>query len=151
VSGPPAQVLDVLGVRPDSIVTLKDMPTANGSWLAETMAGGRVVLRRYHDRNTADDLAYEHAVLRHLAAARWVVPEPVGEASQCGGLTYCLTRYVPGTAVLAETIAAAGTWHGSIWRCATWASGSVSAPDGVPSTPEPPCTPPWTGTPALAR
>jgi Ser/Thr protein kinase RdoA (MazF antagonist) len=105
VSGPPAQVLDVLGVRPDSIVTLKDMPTANGSWLAETMAGGRVVLRRYHDRNTADDLAYEHAVLRHLSAAGWVVPEPLGEPSECGGLTYCLTRYVPGTAVLAETIA----------------------------------------------
>jgi Ser/Thr protein kinase RdoA (MazF antagonist) len=98
-------VLDVLGVRPQSIVVLKDIPTANGSWLAETLAGQRVVLRRYHDRSTADDLAYEHAVLRYLAGAGWAVPGPVGEPCEDGGLTYWLTRYVPGKAVLAETIA----------------------------------------------
>jgi Ser/Thr protein kinase RdoA (MazF antagonist) len=98
-------VLGVLGIRPQGIVVLKDMPMANASWLAETLAGRRVVLRRYHDLSTADDLAFEHAVLRHLAAAGWVVPEPVGKPCENGGLTYCLTRYVPGKAVLAETIA----------------------------------------------
>jgi Ser/Thr protein kinase RdoA (MazF antagonist) len=95
----------VLGVRPESIVVRKDMPMGNGSWLAETLAGRRVVLRRYHDLSTAGDLAYEHAVLCHLAASGWVVPEPVGEPCESGGLTYCLTRYVPGSAVLTETIA----------------------------------------------
>ena len=92
----------VPGRRPQRIVTLKDVPRENGSWLLEDH-DGRVVLRRYHEGATPEDLAYEHAVLRHLAGAGWVVPEPVGELIRRDGCWYCLTRYVPGRGVAAET------------------------------------------------
>jgi Ser/Thr protein kinase RdoA (MazF antagonist) len=75
---------------------LKDVPLGNGNWLAELPGGGRHVLRRYYAGATAEDLRYEHAVLRHLARAGWVVPEPAGEPVQYSGLWYCLTRFVPG-------------------------------------------------------
>jgi Ser/Thr protein kinase RdoA (MazF antagonist) len=98
-------VLELLGVRPGSVVTLKDVPLENGSWLATTTGGHCVVLRRYHFRATAGDLAYEHAVLASLRDRGWVVPAPVSGLCEHDGLFYCLTRYVPGSAVAAETTA----------------------------------------------
>jgi homoserine kinase type II len=92
-------------VRPDSLVTLKDIPSENANWLAEAHNGQRVVLRRYHAGATPEDLAYEHAILRYLAGDGWVVPEPVGELVCDEGLWYCLTRYVPGAPVRTESAA----------------------------------------------
>ncbi len=97
-------VLHLLGVRPRSVSTLKDLPPGNGSWLVDTGGGERIVLRRYHDRATAEDLDYEHRVLRHLAQSGWVVPDPVGDLVRHDGLWFCLTRYVPGAAVRDEPV-----------------------------------------------
>jgi Ser/Thr protein kinase RdoA (MazF antagonist) len=101
----PGRAAGLFRLRPDSLVTLKDVPSENGSWLAETHKGQRVVLRRYHAGATPEDLAYEHAVLRRLAGAGWVVPEPVSELIGDEGLWYCLTRYVPGEPVRNEAAA----------------------------------------------
>jgi len=92
----PARVLDLLGLQPRRIIVLKDVPAGNGNWLAEIRGGERIVLRRYHDQATSEDLSYEHSVLRFLAAGGWVVPVPVGEPVQYAGRWYCPTRYVPG-------------------------------------------------------
>lgn len=75
----------------------------NGSWLVERSGQERTVLRRYHPDTGPDDLAYEHTVLRHLATAGWVVPHPIGDPLPHRGLWYCLTRYVPGKPVAAES------------------------------------------------
>lgn len=92
----PSGVLDRLGLRGHRITVLRDVPGQNANWLVEGSPRGRVVLRRYHARATPADLFYEHAVLRHLARAGWVVPEPVGELVRHEGLWYCPTRFVPG-------------------------------------------------------
>jgi homoserine kinase type II len=105
MSGSPARLAGELGLRARRIVTLKDVPGENGSWLIEDDDGGRVVLRRYYDGSTPEDLAYEHAVLRDLAGRGWVVPEPLGELIRHEGGWYCLTRYVPGQAVRPEPVA----------------------------------------------
>ncbi len=105
MTGPPARVLSLLGLQPASVVALKDIPRENASWLADTFDGNRLVLRRYHAWATEPDLAYEHAVLRHLARSEWAVPEPVGELIRDAGQYYCLTRYVPGRPVVRESIA----------------------------------------------
>lgn len=99
----PADVLDALNLRPAEITTLKDVPGENGSWLLVLPDGGRQVLRRYHAGAAAHELGYEHAVLRHLAQADWVVPDPAGELTRHDGLLYCPVRYVPGRAVSRET------------------------------------------------
>lgn len=99
----PAQVLDLLGLQARAITPVKDVPLQNGTWLAETPGGERVVVRRYHGWTTREDLYYEHAVLGHLASAGWVVPHPVGRPVHYQGLWYCLTRYVPGAAIAGET------------------------------------------------
>src|ERR1700722_18953032 len=91
-----AGVLDALAVRPGRIAVLKDVPLGNGNWLVEMPDGVRAVLRRYHPGAGQEDLAYEHAVLGHLAAAGWTVPHPLSEPVLRDGLWYCLTRYVPG-------------------------------------------------------
>ena len=71
----PGQALSLLGVRPGRVVVaLSDVPIGNGNWLVETAGGQRFVLRRYHPQATRPDLAYEHAVLGHLAGVGWVVP-----------------------------------------------------------------------------
>jgi Ser/Thr protein kinase RdoA (MazF antagonist) len=95
-TGALASVLDALAVRPGRIAVLKDVPLGNGNWLIELPGGRRAVLRRYHPGASPEDLAYEHAVLAHLAAAGWVVPHPVSDLVSHDGLWYCLTRYVPG-------------------------------------------------------
>jgi Ser/Thr protein kinase RdoA (MazF antagonist) len=95
-------VLGALGVAAGTVAVLKDVPGGNASWLAGTADRERRVLRRYHAGATIDDLAYEHAVLRHLAAAGWAVPDPVSELVRDQGLWYCLTRYVPGEAITQE-------------------------------------------------
>jgi homoserine kinase type II len=103
MTGPPARVLELLGVRPGTITVLRDVPQGNGNWLAVTPDGRCLVLRRYHSGATAPDLSYEHTVLCHLASAGWFVPDPVSELIDHAGSWYCLTRYVPGQAVLHET------------------------------------------------
>jgi hypothetical protein len=103
VTGAVASVLDVLAVRPDRIAVLKDVPLHNGSWLVEMPGGQRAVLRRYHPGASPEDLAYEYAVLDHLAATGWVVPHPVGEPVCHDGLWYCLTRHVPGEPAAGES------------------------------------------------
>ncbi len=104
VTGTTAHVLGLLGLRPSRVTVLKDIAGENGSWLVEPPGGERVVLRRYHAQATRADLSYEHSVLRHLADAGWVVPEPVGPLIRHQNLWYCLTRYVPGAASTDETV-----------------------------------------------
>jgi Ser/Thr protein kinase RdoA (MazF antagonist) len=97
------RVLDVLAVRPDRVALLKDVPSGNGNWLVEMPGRQRVVLRRYHPGASPEDLAYEHAVIGHLASAGWVVPHPIGQPVCHEGLWYCLTRYVPGQPTARES------------------------------------------------
>jgi Ser/Thr protein kinase RdoA (MazF antagonist) len=104
MTGPPSRVLGLLGLRPASVVALKDIPLENASWLADTVDGDRLVLRRYHAWATEPDITYEHAVLRHLARSGWAVPEPVGDLIRDAGQYYCLTRYVPGRPVIRESL-----------------------------------------------
>jgi len=96
VTGAIVGLLDALGVRPDQVTLLRDIPSGNGNWLVETAGGHRSVLRRYPPRAGPEDLAYEHAILRHLAATGWIVPHPIGQPVRHDGRWYCLTRYVPG-------------------------------------------------------
>lgn len=103
---PPPEVLAAAGLGPPwRLTALKDIPGENASWLAAAPGGERVVLRRYNSLATEPDLAYEHAVLRHLDRAGWTVPVPAGELICAGGLWYCRTVYVPGAAVAAESAA----------------------------------------------
>jgi Ser/Thr protein kinase RdoA (MazF antagonist) len=97
-----ADVLDAMGVGPGRVTTLKDVPFENGSWLVEPQGGPPFVMRRYHDRATREELAYEHAVLLHLAQLGWVVPHPLGDLLEHDGRWYCPTRFVPGEAVRDE-------------------------------------------------
>jgi hypothetical protein len=92
LTGVPARVLEVLGLQPDRITALKDVPLQNGSWLLEMQNEKCLVLRRYHARAARQDLSYEHSVLRYLARAGWIVSAPVGELVQFEGLWYCPTR-----------------------------------------------------------
>jgi Ser/Thr protein kinase RdoA (MazF antagonist) len=104
LTGESGLALDLLGLRPQRAVPLQDDPAeGNGSWLLVMPDGTRSVLRRYHAGTQPGELAYGHAVLRHLAAAGWVVPQPAGEPVSCAGRWYCLTRYVPGRAVSTGT------------------------------------------------
>jgi homoserine kinase type II len=96
------QALSQLDVRPRRVVALSDVPLGNANWLVETSDPEPFVLRRYHPQATADDLAYEHAVLGYLAGLGWVVPAALGEPVRWRGRWYCLTRYVPGAAVRPE-------------------------------------------------
>jgi Ser/Thr protein kinase RdoA (MazF antagonist) len=105
VTGAVASVLDVLAMRPDGVVVLKDVPSGNGNWLLEMGGGQRAVLRRYHPGASAEDLAYEHAILGHLTSGGWVVPHPVGDPVCHEGLWYCLTRYIPGQPAIPESLA----------------------------------------------
>jgi homoserine kinase type II len=98
----PDRVLELLGVRPGRIVTLADVSRGNANWLVETGGGERCVLRRYFPETTRGDLAYEHAVLGHLAGVGWVVPAALGEPVRWQDRWYCLTRYVPGEGTRAE-------------------------------------------------
>jgi Ser/Thr protein kinase RdoA (MazF antagonist) len=103
---PPPEVLAAFGIAaPARLAVLKDLPGENASWLARPPGGERVVLRRYHDAATEPDLRYEHAVLARLARAGWTVPEPASDLVARDGRWYCLTRYVPGAPVLAESAA----------------------------------------------
>ncbi|HXW43995.1 MAG TPA: phosphotransferase [Streptosporangiaceae bacterium] len=104
-TAPLSRVLDAMGMHAASIAVLKDVPMENASWLVVTADRQRLVLRRYHSAATTADLGYEHAVLRHLAGAGWVVPDQVGDLVQENGLWYCLTRYVPGKALARENAA----------------------------------------------
>jgi homoserine kinase type II len=98
------EVLDRLGLaaRARRVVTLRDFAGENGSWLIERDGQDPVVVRRYHPQVRRAEVGYEHAVLRHLAGAGWVVPGPLGAPAEHEGLWYCVTRCVPGAAVSPE-------------------------------------------------
>ena len=96
-------VLAELGVRPRRILPLKVGGDGNSNWRLDLDDGQVVVLRRYHHRATAEDLAYEHAVLRHVASCGWVVPLPLTDVVQADGALHCLTAYVEGAAVQDES------------------------------------------------
>jgi Ser/Thr protein kinase RdoA (MazF antagonist) len=100
----PTEVLHSLGLRARRVTPLKDDPGENANWLVDTSDGQRVVLRRYHDGARLDDLAYEHAVLRHAEEGGWVVPVPLSDLVGVDGCWYCLNRFVPGTAVRDEDL-----------------------------------------------
>jgi Ser/Thr protein kinase RdoA (MazF antagonist) len=95
-------VLAALGL-PEQATLLRDVPGGNANWLVRRPGGERVVLRRYHPLVTQDELLYEHAVLRHVANAGWVVADPVGEPVRHDGLWFCPTRFVPGAGVTPES------------------------------------------------
>ena len=75
----------------------------NANWHVWLPHGGRSVLRRYYAGTTPADLAWEHAVLKHLSGKGWSVPDPLSPPIEYGGRWYCLTRYVPGRSCRAET------------------------------------------------
>ena len=100
-AGPPQAVLNQLGLHPTAILTLRDEPDENRSWLLAT-AGRRTVLRGYHGYYTKPELIWEHAVLAHLAGLGWTVPAPLRPLVEHDGRFWCLTRYVPGTAIRDE-------------------------------------------------
>ncbi len=104
-AGLPAPVLELLGVQARRLTALSDVPRGNANWLAETAAGERLVLRRYAAGVTRPELAFEHTVLRQLAARGWTVPGPAGEPVFWQDRWYCLTRYVPGAALRPEDAA----------------------------------------------
>jgi homoserine kinase type II len=108
LTGAAARALDALGVRPGRGTVLKDAPSGNGSWLVSVPGGRRAVLRRYHPGAGPGEVAYEHAVLRHLAAAGWAVPHPVSGLVRHDGRWYCLTRYIPGRPSVRESPAQQG-------------------------------------------
>lgn len=89
-------VLGALGARATLISTLKDEGQGNRSWLIKSDGRPDVVLRRYHERATAQDVGYEHAVLEHLTRGGWVVPAAVSPLIDHDGALWCLTRFVPG-------------------------------------------------------
>jgi hypothetical protein len=107
----------MLGLAP-RITLLRDVPAGNGNWLAERPGGERVV-RRHDALTTRAALSYEHAVLRHLAAAGWTVPGPVGDLIQHEGRCYRLTPSCPArrspTRIPASSAAAAVTWPACTW------------------------------------
>ena len=103
LTGPPPRVLELAGADAADLVVLKDIPEQNASWLIGAPGQARLVLRRYHHGATAADLAYEHAVLRHLADAGWAVPVPVSGLVEDAGVWYCLTCRVPGRAAARES------------------------------------------------
>jgi Ser/Thr protein kinase RdoA (MazF antagonist) len=57
------------------------------------------VLRRYDQQATRADVAYEHTVLWHAAAAGWVVPVPLTDVVEVDGRLYCATQFVPGAPI----------------------------------------------------
>jgi Ser/Thr protein kinase RdoA (MazF antagonist) len=101
---PPQAVLDQLGLHPDAVVTLRDQPGENRSWLLAT-AGRRAVLRGYHGNNTEPDLIWQHEVLAYLAGLGWTVPAPLSPLVGHDGRFWYLTRYVPGAAIRDEDAA----------------------------------------------
>jgi Ser/Thr protein kinase RdoA (MazF antagonist) len=102
LSGPPPGVLELLGVQGARVTVLRDVLAGKGNWLVDRPGQPPVVLRRYRGGAVREDFRYEHAVLRHLTSAGWVVPEPIGDLTEHLGWGYCLTRYVPGAAVTGE-------------------------------------------------
>lgn len=103
--GVEARVLDLLGVSAARTLEIpaNHGPDGNGNWHVWPQAGERCVLRRYYAGVTVEDLAYEHAILRHLTAEGWCVPDPLAEPVQVEERWYCLTRYVPGRRRARET------------------------------------------------
>jgi hypothetical protein len=64
---PPAAVLAALGADRREVTGPSDVPDGNANWLISGDSGQRLVLRRHHVEATPAGLAWEHAVLRHLA------------------------------------------------------------------------------------
>jgi len=77
----------------------------NANWLAWTTGGECLVLRRYHVLSSGEGLAYEFAVLRHLAELGWSVPSPVTELVSFEGRFWAATLFIPGAPHDEETAA----------------------------------------------
>lgn len=100
---PLEEVLALLSVQARQIEPLKVVEHGNSSWRVEDENGHPLVLRRYHDRSSVEDVLYEHAVIKYLAGAGWAVPEPLGGLIEWNDALYCATRFVPGSAADTET------------------------------------------------
>lgn len=99
-----AEVLEKLSLWPAEVAVMQESEFGNCCWLVESPHREPVVLRRYHDTATFEDLTYEHAVLRDLAARGWVVPDPVGELLRVDRWWWVPTRFIPGHAIREETV-----------------------------------------------
>jgi Ser/Thr protein kinase RdoA (MazF antagonist) len=105
LTGTEARALEALGASAarTQVIPANHGPDGNGNWHVWPLAGERCVLRRYYAGATAEDLAYEHAILRELSSEGWCVPDPLTEPLELDGRWYCLTRYVPGRCRMRET------------------------------------------------
>lgn len=92
---PIEEVLALLSVHARQIEPLKVVERGNSNWRVEDEDGRTLVLRRYHDRSSIEDVLYEHAVVRYLSGTGWVVPEPLGDLIEWDDGLYCATRFVP--------------------------------------------------------
>lgn len=97
------EALAALGLTPLAIFPLKENPSANSCWLVEVAGGEPVVLRRYHDTASVDEVAYEHQLLAHLDRLGWVVPYALTPVVEVDGRLHCATSFVPGQSRLTET------------------------------------------------
>jgi Ser/Thr protein kinase RdoA (MazF antagonist) len=89
----PRQVLRSLGFEAQRIRLVSHRENAH--WIADG-AAGRVVLRRYGPARSLDDVAYEHRLLRRLAAREWPVAPPLDPPLTSGGFIWCVFPYLPG-------------------------------------------------------
>ena len=67
----------------------------NTHWVIRTPTE-RLILRRYHANCTQAEVAYEHAILKHLKGRGWPVAVPVSEVLHSPLGMWCLFSYVPG-------------------------------------------------------
>ena len=98
-----AEVLTTLGLWPADVEVMQEGAYGNCCWLVRAPQREPVVLRRYHDAATPEDLSYEHAVMSYLASEGWVVPEAVGELVWFDRWWWVPTRFIPGNVIRGET------------------------------------------------
>ncbi len=98
-------VLDQLDIAAARVWAIRQNhgPEGNANWHVWSQQTGQCVLRRYYTGATPEDLAYEHAVLKHLRREGWSVPDALAAPIAYDGRWYCLTRYVPGRSRSTET------------------------------------------------
>ena len=93
VNVPVRAIAGTWGVTPQRVVRLGG--NRNIHWVIHSPEG-QFILRRYrHDREPAA-VAYEFAVIAHLASEGWPVAEPVGPVSVWKGQTFALFPRLPG-------------------------------------------------------
>jgi Ser/Thr protein kinase RdoA (MazF antagonist) len=85
--------LDFFGVKASSATKVQS--GRNAHWIVRTDKDS-VVLRLYHKDCTSSEVAYEHAILRHLKAVGWPVTVPIAEVFPSPVGLWGLFSYVPG-------------------------------------------------------